>query len=199
MLPSVQDEEDLSFHGRRVRGEVFFARRWLLVEGVTEYMLVHALGRAIGWPLDVHGVAVIDFQQSGNAGIYPALAQAFGIPWYMVVDGDQEAVKFRKQIVDRGFDAGELTGHFFTLTPPNDLEDQLIADGHEARLRQILTDLGDPTAAGCPLADLRARLKNRKTAYMGVLARQISNNEPLARQMPAQFVTLITNLRDGIA
>ena len=52
ILPSVEDEEELGFHGRRVRGEIFFARRWILVEGVTEYLLVHArdapwVGRSI--------------------------------------------------------------------------------------------------------------------------------------------------------
>ncbi|WP_158670435.1 ATP-dependent nuclease, partial [Bradyrhizobium guangdongense] len=43
-LPSADDEMELGFHGRRVRGEIFFARRWILVEGVTEYLLVHAIG-----------------------------------------------------------------------------------------------------------------------------------------------------------
>ena len=85
ILPSAEDEEELGFHGRRARGEIFFARRWIVVEGVTEYLLFHALGRSLGWPLDTHGVAVIDFTQSGSAAVYPALAEAFGIPWHMVV------------------------------------------------------------------------------------------------------------------
>jgi putative ATP-dependent endonuclease of OLD family len=85
LLPTPDDEAELGFHGRRVRGEIFFARRWILVEGVTEYLLVHALGKALGLPLDAHGIAVIDFQQSGSAGIYPALAEAFGIPWHMIL------------------------------------------------------------------------------------------------------------------
>lgn len=81
ILPTAEDESELGFHGRRVRGEIFFARRWILVEGVTEYLMLHAIGTALNLPLDMHGIAVIDFQQSGNAGIYPALAEAFGIPW----------------------------------------------------------------------------------------------------------------------
>jgi len=199
ILPSTEDEEELGFHGRRVRGEIFFARRWILVEGVTEYLLVHALGRALGWPLDTHGAAVIDFQQSGSAGIYPALAQAFGIPWHMIVDGDGEAAKFRQQILDRGFDEDELTGRFITIPPPNQLEDQLIADGHEQMLRQILADLGGASALTCPPDEFRARLKNRKTDYMGVLSLRVAADPALAQRMPAAFVTLVTNLRDGTA
>jgi putative ATP-dependent endonuclease of OLD family len=81
ILPSEEDEEELGIHGRRLRGEIFFAHRWIMVEGITEYLLVHALGKAFGWALDAHGVCVIDFPQSGSAGVYPALAEAFNIPW----------------------------------------------------------------------------------------------------------------------
>lgn len=198
VLPSAEDEEELGFHGRRVRGEIFFARRWILVEGVTEYLLIHALGRALGWPLDTHGVAVVDFQQSGGAGIYPALAQGFGIPWHMIVDGDK-ADGFKQQIVDRGFEEAEIAGRFSSLPPPNDLEDQLIADGHEPMLRQILAETGVESALTCSLDDFRARLKKRKTGYMAVLAPRVAADPTLAGRMPAAYVNLITNLRDGAA
>jgi putative ATP-dependent endonuclease of OLD family len=130
-LPSAEDEIELGFHGRRVRGEIFFARRWLLVEGVCEHLLIHAIARALDWPLDEHGVTVIDFQQSGNAGIYPALADAFRIPWDMVVDGDAESDKFKQQILDRGYSENDLKGKFTTHPKPQDLEDCLVALGHE--------------------------------------------------------------------
>ena len=198
LLPSPEDEEELGFHGRRVRGEIFFANRWLLVEGVTEYLLVHALGKALGWPLDTHGVAVVDFQQSGSAGVYPALAEAFGIPWHMIVDGDQEADRFRRQILDRGFTEDELSGRFETLPPPQDLEDQLIADGHEPMLRQILAEIGGASVLTCPFDEFRSRLKNSKTDYMGALSLRVASDDELAQQMPAPFVALINHLRDGV-
>ena len=177
LLPSVDDEEELGFHGRRIRGEIFFARRWVLVEGVTEYLLVHAIGKGLHWPLDDHGVAVVDFQQSGNAGVYPALAEAFRIPWHMIVDGDQEARKFRQQILDRGFQGDDLTGRFATLDPDMDLEAQLVADGHEQLLRDILTAISGRSALGCSVEELLSRLRNRKTGYMGSLSRRVSTNE----------------------
>ena len=197
MLPTAEDETELGFHCRRVRGEIFFARRWILVEGVTEYLLVHAIGKALGWPLDAHGVAVIDFQQSGSAGIYPALAEAFRIPWDMIVDGDAESVKFKGQILDRGFQEGELVGRFASLPSPNSLEDQLIADGHLPLLREILAAIGGNSALTCPEADIRSRLKNKKTGYMGVLSLRVAANRDLAERMPGPFVSLITSLRDS--
>ncbi|MGB8834559.1 MAG: AAA family ATPase, partial [Candidatus Sulfotelmatobacter sp.] len=199
ILPTAQDEAELGFHCRRVRGEIFFARHWLLVEGVTEYLLVHALGKALGWPLDAHGVAVVDFQQSGSAGIYPALAEAFRIPWHMVVDGDAESAKFKAQILDRGFLENELVDHFVSLTPPNSLEDQLIADGHLQLLREILAGLGSNSALTCPEAEIRSRLKNKKTGYMGILSLRVAADRALAERMPQAFVNLITSLRDAAA
>jgi putative ATP-dependent endonuclease of OLD family len=199
ILPTAEDEGELGFHGRRVRGEIFFARHWVLVEGVTEYLLVHALGKALGWPLDEHGVAVVDFQQSGSAGIYPAIAEAFNIPWHMIVDGDAESAKFKKQILDRGFREDELVDHFVTLPPPNALEDQLVADGHLQLLRQILAEISGKSALACPEAELLSRLKKRKTGYMGVLALRVAADPALAARMPAAFVALITDLRDGAA
>ena len=195
ILPSREDESDLGFHCRRVRGEIFFARQWLLVEGVTEYMLAHALGKAFEWPLDAHGVAVIDFQQSGSAGIYVALAKAFGIPWHMIVDGDLEGQKFKKQILDRGFRDDELAGRFIALPSPNVLEDQLIADGHMQLLRNILAEIGSDSALTCPDDEFCKRLKNRKTDYMRVLSLRVASDRALAGRMPAAFVNLITSLR----
>lgn len=36
----------LETFARRIRGEIFFAKRWFIVEGQAEYLLVHALARA---------------------------------------------------------------------------------------------------------------------------------------------------------
>ncbi|MEA2898147.1 MAG: putative ATP-dependent endonuclease of the family, partial [Bradyrhizobium sp.] len=198
ILPSTEDEEELGFHGRRIRGEIFFARRWIMVEGVTEYLLLHALGRAFGWVLDAHGVAVIDFTQSGGAGVYPALAEGFTIPWHMVVDGDAESARFKQNILDRGFTEADIRARFTTLTPPNDLEDQLLADGHEGLLRSILAEVAGNSALTCPIGEFRGRLKHRKTDYMSALASRVAADATLANRMPTQFVQLITNLRDGV-
>ena len=199
ILPSKEDEEELGFHGRRLRGEIFFARRWIMVEGICEHLLLHAMGKAFDWELDAHGVCVIDFTQSGGAAVYPTLADAFDIPWHMIVDGDLESAKFRQNILDRGYTDADIATRFTTLAPSNDLEDQLIADGHEQLLRQLLAGISGPIALTCPLDEFRARLKNKKTRYMALLAPRVAADPALAGQMPAPFVTLITALRDGTA
>ena len=47
------------------------------------------------------------------------------------------------------------SGQFVTLPPPNNLEDQLLADGHEALLREVLEEAGSAHAHNCPEAELR--------------------------------------------
>jgi putative ATP-dependent endonuclease of OLD family len=197
MLLSSAEENELFFTARRIRGEIFFARHWLLVEGPCEYLLLHALGQAFEWPLDQHGIAVIDFQNNGNASIYPALADAFGIPWHMVTDGDDESKKFRAQILKRGFNESDLIGHFDTLQPPNELEDQLLVDGHEHLLRDLLAEIGCANARNCKIEEFRGKLSNSKTGYMSLLAPKVAADSALAKKMPTKFVELVLKLKDG--
>ena len=199
VLISQEEENELGFLGRRIRGEIFFARRWVMVEGPSEYLLLKALGESYEYDLDQHGVAAIDFQNNGNAGIYPALAEAFNIPWYMITDGDSESEKFRQQLLKRGFSSDDLSEHFETLPQPNDLEDQLIADGHEVLLRKILVEIGIAAMASCPMEEFKKCLKNRKTAYMVRLARMIVADQSLAAQMPGVFVAYIETLKSGFS
>jgi putative ATP-dependent endonuclease of the OLD family len=196
ILVSEPEEVELSFLGRRVRGEIFFAREWILVEGPSEFLLLHAIARALGYELDQHGVSVVDFQNNGNASIYPALADAFDIPWQMATDGDAESKRFQAQLAKRGYGAADLKDRFFTLPTPNDLEDQLLADGHEALLRQILVEIGIGQAEKCSHEDLKRILKNKKTAYMARLAPLVGADEKLASQMPKLFVAIVKGLKD---
>ena len=197
MLLSNEDETDLGMHGRRIRGEVFFAREWILVEGVTEYLLCHAMAAAVGFPLDTHGISVIDFQNGGNPAVYVTLAEALGIPWQAVVDGDAEGERFKSQITKRGFREGELAAKFVTLPEGNDLEDELLAGGHEQLLREILSESYGDSAMDWSTEQLRTTLKKRKTRYMGALARRVVADEGLARTMPSALVELIDGLRGG--
>jgi putative ATP-dependent endonuclease of OLD family len=196
-LVTLQEEHELSFIGRRIRGEIFFARRWILIEGQSEYVLLHAIGRALDYPLDRHGAAVIDFQNNGDADIYPALATSFGIPWTMITDGDGEGVKFRDQLLKRGFTAADLQDRLKTLTPPLDLEDQLIANGHEALLRTILVEATSNRVNHLSAEEFLVALKKNKIPCISRLALRVEVDPALAMQMPAPFVELVQALKAG--
>ena len=187
----------LETFAQRIRGEIFFARRWFIVEGQAEYLLVHAAAHELGYDLDEHGVAVIDAQNNGNPAIFAALARALDIPWLAVFDGDEAGRGYCKGIAARGFDATFVAARCRTLAA-GDIEAQMIADGVETELRAALTGVGVAGAATADRAALRRHLRDHKTAYAAELARMIRGNAALAGRMPQAFRDAIADLR-GLA
>jgi len=61
---------------KRIRGEIFFANKWLLCEGQAEYAILGAVADKLDCPLDAHGISVIDYQNNGSPGAFAALARA---------------------------------------------------------------------------------------------------------------------------
>lgn len=186
--------EKLEVFARRIRGEVFFAHRWLLVEGQCEYLLAHALGRALGYDLDAHGVAVIDCQNNGNPHSFAALARALDIPWLAVFDGDPKGQEYLRQIERRGFQKSEITLRC-KCHANGTLEQQLMADGLEGELRSILLEIGELDAGSVSEEEISRRLKARKTDYAAVLARRIVNDPVLAKRMPEALRVAIGSFR----
>ena len=120
-----------------MRGEIFFAERWLIVEGQADYLIVHAVAHALDYDLDQHGVSVVDAQNNGSPATFAALARALGIPWLAVFDGDDAGQEFVRAIANRGFSAEELN-HRCRTHAAGDLEAQLVADGLGPELREML-------------------------------------------------------------
>lgn len=192
----ITDEElrQLETFARRIRGEIFFARRWMIVEGQGEYLLVHALAHALGYDLDEHGVALIDAVNNGNPALFAALARALGIPWTAVFDGDEAGRGYVNALTARGFDAAFVTERCRTH-PAGHLEDQLLADGLEPELRSILQTLGQNDADTIDRPTLEKRLADNKTSYAAQLATRLNDDAALAQRMPQAFREAIASLR----
>lgn len=183
----------LETFARRIRGEIFFATRWFIVEGQAEYHLVHAMARELGYDLDEHGVAVIDAMNNGHPATFAALARALSIPWLAVFDGDQAGLQYCQGIQNRNFDPAFVTARCRRHTA-GDLEAQLVADGLGAELNAVLARLGvaGGPANGPALADL---LRDQKTAYAAELGIMLRGNAALAGRMPQTFRDAINDLR----
>ena len=184
----------LETFARRIRGEIFFARRWFIVEGQAEYLLLHAMARELGYDLDEHGVAVIDAQNNGNPAIFAALARALAIPWLAVFDGDPAGLGYCTSIAARGFEAAFVASRCRTLVAGN-IEAQMMADGLETELRTALTNIGESGAATVDQAALLSQLEARKTAYAAELAVMMRSDAALAGKMPQAFRDAIADLR----
>ena len=192
--------KSLETFARRMRGEIFFAERWLIVEGQADYLIVHAMAHALGYDLDSHGVSVIDAQNNGNPATFAALARALDIPWLAVFDGDNAGKDYVNSIAKRGFsdaERAELTGRCQTHSA-GDLEAQLVSDGLGSELREILAGLGVADAQALVDEALPERLRADKTGFAAVLAARIRAVPDLAQRAPAAFRTAINELR-GLA
>ena len=191
------DLRALQTHARRMRGEIFFAERWLIVEGQVEYLIVHAFAHALDYDLDRHGVSVIDAQNNGDPATFAALARALDIPWLAVFDGDEGGRRMKRSLSHRGFGDDELRERCRTHSA-GDLEAQLVADGLEAELREVLATLSIPNAGQLRGDELVASLRANKTAYAAELAARIRRDPDMAQRTPTAFRKTIEQLR-GLA
>ena len=191
----INDDElrKLETFARRIRGEIFFAHRWLIVEGQAEYLLVSTLAREIEYNLDEHGISLIDSMNNGDPKLFTALAQALGIPWLAVLDGDDAGKKRIREIKSRIGDPGLVEDRCRTHSAGN-LEEQLLHDGLEIALRCALKNAGHNDAQDIGPDELEKRLKNHKTDYAAELALMLRGNSALASRMPEAFRDAIENL-----
>lgn len=83
-----REAEKIAFHVRAKRGNLLFARCWLLVEGETEFSLLPELARVLGCEFDLEGVSCVDFVHSGLDPLIK-VADDLGIHWHVFTDGDR--------------------------------------------------------------------------------------------------------------
>lgn len=193
----IEDDElrSLETWGRRMRGEIFFSERWLIVEGQADYLIVHAMAQALDYDLDQHGVSVIDAKNNGNPATFAALAQALGIPWLAVFDDDQAGQDYVQAIEKRVSSDAESWNRCRTH-PAGDLEAQLVADGLGPELRKILADLNIQDAHEPNDEKLVACLRKRKykTVYAAEFAERVRQDASLAQRSPEAFRDAIEHL-----
>lgn len=190
-----EDELDqLETFARRVRGEIFFARRWLLVEGPTDYNLAHGVANGLNYNLDENGVAVIDFQNNGNPSCFAALARALGYPWLIFVDGDDAGRKYLEALKSRDFSPAEVNDRGFIMAA-GDIEAQLVADGLQDVLKEILQTLNVKDVSTMTDPQLIEALRSNKTSYSPILAQKCAADNTLSLRMPEQLRLAIQKLK----
>ena len=184
----IGDDElrSLETFAQRIRGEIFFAERWLIVEGQADYLIVHALAHAMEYDLDGFRVSVIDAQNNGSPQAFAALARALDILWVAVFDGDAQGNKYKRQILKLGSEKAKLKQLCLSHSA-GDLEKQLVEDGFGSELRGILAELGVRGASDLTDEALVKRLRKRKMGYAAKLADRFRVDPNLARRGPAAF------------
>jgi putative ATP-dependent endonuclease of OLD family len=86
----------VGYHLRVHRGVAMFARVWLLVEGESEHWILPQVAHVLGYDLATEGICCVGFAQCGLAPLVRT-AQAFGIEWHLLADGDEAGQQYVAQ------------------------------------------------------------------------------------------------------
>lgn len=112
---------------QKTRGEILFARKWLLYEGQTEDVLIPFCFNLMNKNLDENGISTIMYRSNGSAKAFVKLARYLSIDWYLLGDGDDQGKKTSEEIHDCGITDEEFKRRVI-ITKEKDLEHELAMD-----------------------------------------------------------------------
>ena len=102
-LLNEREQRKFDFLIRRARGELFFARCWLLGEGETEAILFSGVAEVLGLDLAQEGVRCVEYRL-GDIDYFLKAANALGIGWHCLTDADSQGLgdanKAKARILD---------------------------------------------------------------------------------------------------
>lgn len=196
---SEEDIFKLDTYAKRVRGEILFARGWILCEGQSDYLITRFFADIYGKPLDPSGIAVIDFQNNGSPGAFVALAEQFQIPWVMYSDNDAAGKNFITQIKKRGL-SDERIGELVKQLPGEgtDLEKFLVKNGFYNEYLEVIKDNNiamDKKEGENGFEDeLIEKLRKMKPAHATYLIKKLKDSEVDEARIPAFFKEIIDKI-----
>ncbi len=190
---------DLDTYAKRIRGEVLFARAWLLCEGQSEYLLLRYFAGLLGKPLDQYGITVIDFQNNGSPGAFVRLARAFEISWILVCDNDDAGEGFIKQLEACGLLPTEITTLARRLPEKNmDLELFLVKNGFEQEYLQVFSErkivLSKKKGEVGYEDEIASKIRTEKTEFIVALIEKLRAANADAKRVPPFLATIINDI-----
>lgn len=179
-----RERQKFDFLVRRTRGELFFARCWLLGEGETEAILFSGVAELLDVDLEQAGVRCVEYRQ-GDISYFLDAANALGISWHCFTDGDGQGLGDAAKATAR-FSAGMTARRNLTVLPdglsiepylatngfltvfeerasPQKMKKMTAKKGDAEYIEQIVKCLGDdgkPAAAHAIVAEMRRLGRN---------------------------------------
>jgi putative ATP-dependent endonuclease of OLD family len=95
-----RERQKFDFLVRRTRGELFFARCWLLGEGETEAILFAGAAELLDVDLEQAGVRCVEYRQ-GDISYFLDAANSLGIDWHVFTDADAQGLSDAQKAKDR--------------------------------------------------------------------------------------------------
>ncbi len=132
-----QDLRKFNYHVRRFRGELLFARCWLLCEGETDVTLLSESARLLGHDLEAVGIRCVEFTHIGPAPLVK-VANDLGIRWHLLADGDSAGEGYRSSVLDH-LD-GDAEQNRVSLLPARHVEEFLCKNGYDSIYSDNISD-----------------------------------------------------------
>lgn len=85
---------NINYQIRATRGELLFARKWILLEGRSDIAILPEIARIVGCDLLGAGVRLVEIAQHGGPGGCIKIADQLGISWKLFADGDGDGIKY---------------------------------------------------------------------------------------------------------
>ncbi len=130
---------NLNIYVQRTRGEILFARKWMLYEGQTEEVLIQYCAETLGYHMEQYGISGICYRTNGSAGAFVKLAKVLGIEWVLLGDKDKQGSSTMKEIKKCGY-TDEEVGKKVYLTEEKDLENEFVKNGFLSDYENIVAD-----------------------------------------------------------
>lgn len=195
---TAEEERQLSYTIRAQRGSLMFARTWLLVEGATEFWFLPAAARYLNIDLDMEGISLIEIAQlKGGCTPLVKLANALGIEWHLLADGDHRGGQYKDQAIN-ALD-GQPEADRVTRITEKDIEHCLWSHGfsavYEAALKpgqraNIHVPTNDPTYPGIVLGML-----DKQKPMLAVAASDLLLNGPNSPGVPASLKAVLETVQ----
>lgn len=130
---------DLNIYVQRTRGDILFARKWILYEGQTEDIIIQYCAELLGCNLEQYGISEICYRTNGSAGAFVKLARVLGINWTLLGDRDKQGKNTKNEIKNCGYTEEEIEKKVY-LTNEKDIENEFVKNGFLSDYEEIVKD-----------------------------------------------------------
>lgn len=188
-----------NFHIRHARGELLFARGWLLGEGESEVTLLPELARKLGCNLERAGVRCIQFRQA-DIGLFLTVADGLGIPWIVLTDNDQEGKKTIAKV--RAALNGRSENRHLHIIPEDDLEQHLCVNGYGDVYEKLLNNdtrkkITVPNTHSDYWNQVTGAVKKHKLVAIQKILHEMWNGRPVPHLLKRVVVTAVNLAKSG--
>ena len=130
---------DLNIYVQRTRGDILFARKWILYEGQTEDIIIQYCAELLGYNLEQYGISGICYRTNGSAGAFVKLARVLGINWVLLGDRDQQGQNTTNEIKNCGYTEEDIEKKVY-LTNEKDIENEFVKNGFLSDYEEVVKD-----------------------------------------------------------